>query len=723
MVLRSIAAALAGLGATLGAVAQSAPFPRASAEQVGLAPASLRELSDAVRLIVDQDEVVGVELLVIKDHKTVLHEVFGFKDRESKTPMAPDTIFCVRSMTKPLAGTAIQMLADDGKLALNDRAAKHLPVLQGTACEPTTIEQLLTHRAGLPLSLINKPFSDYDGRDGIVRQIAEQGPMLDIGKQFSYSDCGADTLGSVVDHVSGEPLEKFIQQRILDPLGMQETLTVVREGDPRRGRISSNYMGERGNWTRYWKNTDPPIFPFMLASQSLYSTPADYARFMSLWMDGGTVDGRRLLSQAAVTRALTPVGDMTGIPTTINSLKLLYGQLWMLYTDPRDEKQVIAFGHGGSDGTGAWAFPKLGLIVCCFTQARMSTALSSVESVLDRRFAAPLVGSSAKAPPETPAARELDEICGLYWSERDGIYRAITRDGPRLMLELPGIALVELAEESKDHWAIKLAQSQKLAIQRDEQGRVTGLVADTGTKTAVLPRVTPGAGLPTLDEIVALHIKGHHSEGLSQLAPFRRTGTVDMPARGMKGTIDGLIAPPRRVRSDTDLGSVRQLNVMDGDSAWMVATGQPVRELKGAEAEQVALDNPVVLFGDFRSAFKEVQVVGRAERDGEPVVVLRAVPRAALPTALIISAKTGLLLEQERLVKLPGLGTVGVNVSYEDLRDVGGVLLPFRFNAQYAIPLLGTTTIQFENLELKPALSDNSFARPSDLPAASTKRQ
>jgi CubicO group peptidase (beta-lactamase class C family) len=684
---------------------------------VGLDPAALKELSAAARSVVDHDDAVGAELLVVKDHKTVLHEAFGFKDKESKAPMEPDTIFCIRSMTKPVAATAIQMLIDEGKIALSDRASQHLPAFRGTACEPITVEQLLTHRAGLPLSLINKPLTDYQGRADVVQQIAEQGPVLPIGGQFSYSDCGADSIGAIIDQVSGASAEEFIQHRILDPLGMRDTLTVVREGDPRRGRISNNYMGHRGDWTRYWSNIEPPIFPFLLTSQSLYSTPLDYARFVSLWLDGGVADGKRLLSPEAITRGLTSASGGVALPSEMTSTRLDYGQFWELSFNPSGEHELVAFGHGGSDGTAAWAFPKLNLIVCFFTQARLSTSPAEVEAVLDRRFAAPLVGKEPERPPPASEPRALDALLGVYWSADDGMYRAVSREDDKLMLEIPGVAYVELVPVATDQWAVRMARSQKLTFERDDQGVVVAINADTGSAQARLPRITETPGLPSVDELMKLHIAGHHAEKLDQLPPFRRTGTVDMPQRHLSGTIDSLVASPDRFRTQINLGASRQLGVLNGDRAWTANSGQPVKDLDPEATDQLGLDHPAALFGDLRPHYREIRVIAKTEDHGEPFYVLRAVPRHALPTAFIVNARTGLLAGQERLVRLPTLGVVGASVTYEDYRDVGGVQLPFRLSVEYATSLLGTTTIQFNAVDLSPEVPPHAFDRPEAVPA------
>jgi CubicO group peptidase (beta-lactamase class C family) len=131
-----------------------AAFPPSTALEQGISPEILAGLSALVRSFVETDEIVGAELQVIVHGRTVLHEGYGWRDREERVPMEPGGVFCVRSMTKPLIGAAIWMLVEDGRLKLGDRAAKYLPALEGEGLRDITIEQLLRHESGLPMSLI-----------------------------------------------------------------------------------------------------------------------------------------------------------------------------------------------------------------------------------------------------------------------------------------------------------------------------------------------------------------------------------------------------------------------------------------------------------------------------------------------------------------------------------------------------------------------------------------
>jgi CubicO group peptidase (beta-lactamase class C family) len=299
------------------------PAPTATPEPValsyadpdsqGIPPEALGQLAAVVRGYFEDDIIVGGELVVIKNRRTVLHEAIGWKDRDAEVPMERDTLFNIRSMTKPVIGTAIQMLVDEGKLALDDRVSQYLPAFEDDESDQIIIEHLLTHRSGLPLSLLSS-FEGHASIQDVADQAGGHGPDFKPGSDFQYSDTGSDVLGAVLEKVSGLTIDQFLEQRIIGPLAMSDTITLLGEGDPRSARVASAYFGSAGDWSRFWGPDDEPIYPFAMGSQGLYCTPLDYARFLALWMDGGLVGERRLLSLQAVERALTPVSEM-GTPS------------------------------------------------------------------------------------------------------------------------------------------------------------------------------------------------------------------------------------------------------------------------------------------------------------------------------------------------------------------------------------------------------------------------
>jgi len=466
------------------AVAAGEPaFPAVAPESQGVDAAKLQELADVVRTYVDDDAIVGAELLVIKNRKTILHEAFGWKDREAKIRMERETVFNIRSMTKPVTGTAAQMLVDEGRLSLDDPVARYLPAFAGEKTAAITVEHVLTHRSGLPMLLLagdgttsavsQNPLYDYSS----LEEVASLGGGHDLdftpGAAFQYSDAGSEVVGALVEKAAGTSLDRFVQRRMLDPLGMHDTIALFQDDDPRQNRVCSAYMSQKDAWIRYWRPGDKPIYPYALGSQSLYCTPTDYARFLAFWMDGGQVDGKRLLSPEAVTRALTPVSDVD-YPTGFSGLTVRYGQMWMLYMDADAGAQAkpVVFGHGGSDGTGAWAWPEPDLMVLYFTQSRGTMTVLNIEHEIDRLLIHP-----EKMTPTVVDGRKYDAFVGsyvtLYHSLPNEEFSVLVQNN-RLALRMPQGLVLELLDPDADGiWRFAARATHGVSFERDADGKVT----------------------------------------------------------------------------------------------------------------------------------------------------------------------------------------------------------------------------------------------------------
>jgi len=373
-------------------VADANPFPVATPESQGIPSAALDRVGDLVAGFVRAEEIVGAELLIIKNRRTVMHAVFGndhVGDRGNR-PMAKNTIFSIRSMTKPLAAAAAQLLIDDGVLKLSDPVAKYLESFDNNQSRRVTLGQLMTHRSGFPMKSAGPLWSNYASYTNIL-QVANywgaHGPTsFTPGERYQYADANVDTLGAVIAAASGKQAEALIEQRLLNPLGMRSTITLLRAGDARNDRVASKHIGGHRRWREFWRWDGRPYFSFPMFAQGIYSTPADYARFLAMVMDGGVANGQQLLSKQAIARMLTPASKAV-LPTGFAGLQSSYGQLMHLYTD---NGKVIAFGHSGSDGTCAWAWPEQDLIVLYCTQSRGNYTMNRTESVIDSLLARPV---------------------------------------------------------------------------------------------------------------------------------------------------------------------------------------------------------------------------------------------------------------------------------------------------------------------------------------------
>lgn len=153
----------------------------------------------------------------------------------------------------------------------------------------------MAHTSGLPLTAIRRPLTEYKSIRSVAADAAKTGIDFKPGTKFQYSDAGSDTLGAIIASVTSAPPEDFIVRRIIEPLRMQNALVdiaIANGKDSRERSLPSAYSGGSGNWQRHWQQSDSPIYPLFLTSQSLYCATTDYAQFLTLWMDGGVAQGR-----------------------------------------------------------------------------------------------------------------------------------------------------------------------------------------------------------------------------------------------------------------------------------------------------------------------------------------------------------------------------------------------------------------------------------------------
>lgn len=489
-----IAAAWFGPMSATAAAEDKATFPIATPESQGVSPAAVRRVAGEVEAYVKNGTIVGGELLIIKNRKTILHEAYGERDREDKRAMERGTIFNIRSMTKPLTGVAVQMLADEGKLRLDDPVAKYLPGFDNDKSKAITLRQLLQHRSGLPLTALTVKIDQYADLQAQAKAIGEKGPQFKPGEKFWYSDAGSDAAAAVVEKISGMTIDRFVAERILQPLGMADSFYPSKADDPRKKRVASLYIGSPEKWTRFWTPDGAPLYPFAWGSQTLYSTTADYARFLALWMDGGTAGGKRMLSKAAVARILTPESPMKALgtdkpyPSGFFGLKTYYGQMSMLYTSGEPpQTQVKAFGHGGSDGTGAWAFPAENLIVCYFTQSRGQASTIRLETTIQDAL---LQREGAVKIPD-----EMKPLIGAYYATfgpfKNTPFHVVFRCG-KLALDIPTELVYELrAPDAEGRWQLASSNSAAVSFKKDSAGKVSALLLHKGKTTYELPADKP----------------------------------------------------------------------------------------------------------------------------------------------------------------------------------------------------------------------------------------
>jgi CubicO group peptidase (beta-lactamase class C family) len=334
----------------------------------GMSAAVLREGVTLFEQAVEKDDLQGAVLLVARHGKIVLCEPVGWRDRDKQLPMSRDTLFHVASNTKPVVATAVLMLAEQGKLDLNAAVLSYLPSFDTPKANAITVRQLLSHTSGLriptiflsPLLKKTPEHADWPSLRAEVDRFGPIGAEVTPGTSYSYSNPGYNTVGAIVEAVSRQPLEEFLTERIYRPLGMTESAHHDRPDlTERRACI---YRKKDDKWEVAYRPGDAPTYPFVRGSGGLITPAADYAKFLQLYLNGGTYEGRRLLSRDSVRAATTPQTRSIYSAEELKTRTDFYGYGWQVSTDG-------TYGHAGSDGTYAWVDPERDLFGIVFTQS------------------------------------------------------------------------------------------------------------------------------------------------------------------------------------------------------------------------------------------------------------------------------------------------------------------------------------------------------------------
>ncbi len=374
-------------------------LPRAIPADVGLSPERLERLSDALESYVDNGRLAGGVALVARHGKVAYVHSFGSRDVESGLRMTEDAIFRIASQTKAIVSTAILMLQEEGLLLISDRVSRYLPEYGETtvveddgnggfdvvpAARPITIRDLLTHTAGVAYGGgVGSELWEEAGIQGwyfadraepireTVRRMATLPFPAQPGDRYVYG-YSTDILGALVEVVSGEPLDEFLERRIFEPLGMTSTFFYLPEAIDRT-RLATVYSASPDGIVRtddvsamvgQGAYVDGPRTSFS-GGAGLLSTAPDYARFLQMFLNGGELDGVRLLSRKTVElMTVNHVGELLGDATG-------FGLGFSVLRDLGARGQpgsVGEFGWGGAYHSTYWADPVEDLLVVYMTQ-------------------------------------------------------------------------------------------------------------------------------------------------------------------------------------------------------------------------------------------------------------------------------------------------------------------------------------------------------------------
>jgi CubicO group peptidase (beta-lactamase class C family) len=408
--------AIASLAALTAAPVMAAvhDLPTASAESEGMSAERLARLNAGMKGLVDNGRLAGVVTMVSRHGKVVEFDAVGKRDIAANAPMQKDSIFRIYSMSKPITGVAMMILFEEGKWQLNDPVAKYIPefaklkvysteangnVALKDQNHPVTMRELMSHSGGFTYGFFSQTAVDKmqmeadllnpnNTLDEFIKRVAKLPLNSQPGTEWHYS-ISVDIQGYIVQKLSGMPFEEFLEKRIFKPLGMSDTAFYVPKEKLNRFAEFYSYDNDgklKAVGVKEGLNHDFAAKPALPSGGGgLVSTATDYMRFCQMLLNGGQLDGVRLLSPLTVelmrTNVLAP-----SVPILAPGAG--FGLDFAIYTDP-----VAAGGYygkgsywwGGAAGTWFWIDPVNDLIVLGMIQQAAGTGAAAVASVPDVR--------------------------------------------------------------------------------------------------------------------------------------------------------------------------------------------------------------------------------------------------------------------------------------------------------------------------------------------------
>ena len=379
--------------------AMQMPLPLASATEEGFTAERLERLHASLRDATGADGYLGAVELIARHGRIVDWQAYGYRDLARREPLRRDDIFRIYSMTKTVTTVAVLMLVEEGKLALDAPLSRYLPGFEHpqvmtnrdanqpqlrAADKPITLHALLTHTAGYPAGLQGdeaavqrmEQIDPHGARDlrGFAERMSHVPLAADPDTRFGYDGASLELAARVVEVVSGEPFERFLQQRIFGPLAMRDTGFDVPAA--KRARVVDlTTMGKDGKL----RIADGPsathpgarLNAYASGAGGLYSTAADYARFAQMLLDGGTLEGHALLKRKTVELMLRNQLTMLDPPVNQFNAGEGFGLGGYVVLDPVRRGQpgsVGQFGWSGAASTYYMIDPHEGLLAILLLQ-------------------------------------------------------------------------------------------------------------------------------------------------------------------------------------------------------------------------------------------------------------------------------------------------------------------------------------------------------------------
>jgi len=385
-------------------------FAQTSLQQVapetqGLSSARLKQIDANINQWIKEDQLNGATMIILRNGKIVYHKAFGFANKQNNTAMRADHIFRIASMTKPVISAAAMMLYEEGKFLLTDPLSKYIPEFKNPvvldkynaadttytttpATREITVRDIFAHTSGIGYAQIGSATANaiyyknkinggigtpYSTLKDVITRLAKLPLLVQPGQEYYYG-LNTDVLGYLIEVISGMPLDKYLQQKIFEPLGMKDTYFFLpKEKQSRlvelytqgnnKIRIQDSLISLNGTFSRDFPKT--PNGTYFSGGAGLASTAYDYALFGQMLLNGGELNGKRILSPNTI-RLMTSnqIGELLMWGDTNKTRR--FGLGFGILTEYGERTMMIPAGSYGWDGMFAshyWTDPKSKMVV------------------------------------------------------------------------------------------------------------------------------------------------------------------------------------------------------------------------------------------------------------------------------------------------------------------------------------------------------------------------
>jgi len=629
--------------------------------------------------------IPGVSLAIVKDDQVIYLKGLGYKDFEKQVPVSPDTQFAIGSATKAFTALTVLMAQDESKLSLDDSPKKYLPyfhMYDPDTDKNITIRDLLSHSSGLnrtDLAMVTGKLT----RAELIEVAAQAKPTAKLREKFQYQNLMFVAGGEIAATVEKSTWDNLIGTRIFKPLGMtNSSLTIAQMEKAKDRSFGYNYNFDTKETARLPYREISQVAP----AGSINSSARDMAEWVRFVLNGGTVNGKRLVSENGFGEWLKP--QMKISPDG----KVSYGLGWFL----QNWKGLKVVQHGGNiDGFNSMVAmipeKKLGFVL--LTNVSASTlgtdAMGAIwENILGSvepdnvKTVAP-AGADVK---DTGAAKEL---IGEYTIAAAQLTVEIKESGGAVTFNIPGQQPYTLKETAKDTYSMAPLPTDQFSLKakRDESGKVVSVVVSQPGAEPEFVRKKPDSDAPTIavDELMQKTIDAVGGEAnLRKVTSRVAEIDMDLENQGVKARSTSYNKAPNKGATETIFTAVGKnigtsWEYFDGTDGAESVSFAPTEKFAGKRLEDARIGADFYSPLDWKTNFKKVDVLGTAKVGDEDAWVVSFTTEKGTPFKEYYSAKTFLLLKREGIVpSSTSPQSIPYSVLYSDYRSVDGVMIPFK---------------------------------------------